>query len=114
MPPKANRSRSTKKIARQTEHKDKQEEAAQERKKPVRKKPAKSLDRRTLTPRFKAVFLAVFSITVLSLIGYVTLAVMAGVNSMDSSTLDGAIETLKTAFISGFGAILGLLGGKAL
>ena len=78
---------------------------------PNQKEP---VERRSLTPRFKAVFLAVVLLTLLSLIGYVTLAIIIGMNSIESSALNGVIETLKTAFISGFGAILGLLGGKAL
>lgn len=94
MPPQAKRSGKAKKTP------------SQARQQPV--------ERRTLTPRFKAVFLAVFTITVLSLVGYVILAVIVGVNSIDSPAVNGAIETLKTAFISGFGAIVGLLGGKAL
>ena len=106
MPTKAKRSRNTKKTTSQAEQQDKRKKAPQAQNKPV--------ERRTLTPRFKAVFLAVFSITVLSLFGYIALALIAGINSMESSTVNGAIETLKTAFISGFGAILGLLGGKAL
>ena len=106
MPPKAKRPRKTKKTPSRAQQPGKRKKAAQEQSKPV--------ERRTLTPPFKAVFLAVFSLTVLSLVGYVTLAVIAGVNSIDSSAVNGAIETLKTAFISGFGAIVGLLGGKAL
>jgi len=106
MPPKPKRSGKTKKISRPAEQKGKREKAPQEQNKPV--------ERRTLTPRFKAIFLAVFSITLLSLLGYITLTLIAAIYSIDSPTLDGSLETLKTAFISGFGAIVGLLGGKAL
>ncbi len=64
-----------------------------------------------LTPRFKLVFVSVLCITVLSLILGVSLAVYANPSNENIKLL---IDTCSTTFKMGFGAIVGLLGGKTL
>ncbi|MGO9273312.1 MAG: hypothetical protein ACLQOO_24260 [Terriglobia bacterium] len=63
-----------------------------------------------LTPRFKLVFFFVMGLTVLSLAVTVNLTLSAN-PSEDSRRL---IETCSTTFKMGFGAAVGLLGGKTL
>lgn len=81
------------------------------------KQPATAKDKEkketSLTPAFKAVFITVTIITVLCLIGFVALAIIYP-NDDPTSRLTSVFETLRSAFTLGFGAIVGLLGGKAL
>ncbi|MGQ5592815.1 hypothetical protein ACUJ8N_11315 [Streptomyces sp. ESR1.13] len=62
-----------------------------------------------LTPRFKLIFWTVVALTVLSLILNVVLSLLAG----DSAQVTAASEACSTTFKMGFGAIVGLIGGKA-
>lgn len=63
-----------------------------------------------LTPAFKWVFLSVITLTLLSLAVSVYL-----VNSMNASEdARRLIETCSTTYKLGFGAIVGLVGGKAI
>lgn len=61
-----------------------------------------------ITPRFKLVFATVFAITVLSLLMNLII-VLAGIKGLAA---DSFAETCSTAFKLGFGAIVGLVGGK--
>ena len=65
----------------------------------------------TLTPAFKLVFLSVLGLTLLCMVVMIWLAVRVQNPSQDVGRL---IETCSTAFKLGFGAIVGLIGGKAL
>jgi len=65
----------------------------------------------SVTPTFKMIFLSVLSLTILSFVATIALAVF--VNN-PSTAVQGAIETCSTTFKMGFGAIVGLIGGKAL
>ena len=60
-----------------------------------------------LTPRFKLVFICVFALTVACLLLSVFLA-------YGSDPPERVINELLGAFKMGFGALVGLLGGKAL
>ena len=64
----------------------------------------------TLTPAFKLVFVSALCITLLSVIVCCPLAVL-GASTMEAKAL---FEACLTTFKLGFGAIIGLLGGKAL
>lgn len=66
-----------------------------------------------LTPRFKWVFSTIVGFTILILIAYIALCVIFP-HEDPTSRIQGLIETLKSTFMIGFGAIVGLLGGKAL
>lgn len=77
-------------------------------------KQKKRVDRRTLSPRFKLVFTAVTRITIICLISYIGLGAVLLFVPQESPIIDGLLETLKSTFILGFGAIVGLLSGKAL
>jgi len=64
----------------------------------------------TLTPTFKLVFLSVLGITVLSMmIGCYLVTVHA-----ESDAGKALMTTCMTTFKLGFGAIIGLLGGKTM
>jgi hypothetical protein len=63
-----------------------------------------------LTPTFKLVFISVLSLTILSLLVSLIL-VLYGRDTEDSKRL---IESCSTTWKLGFGAIVGLIGGKAL
>ncbi len=65
----------------------------------------------TLTPFFKLVFLTVLGLTVLS-IGIDLFLVMAVSNPTEQAK--SLIETCSTTWKMGFGAIVGLIGGKAI
>ena len=64
-----------------------------------------------LTPGFKLVFISVLSLTILSFTAGICLALFV---SNPSTEIKGWIETCSTTFKLGFGAIVGLIGGKAL
>jgi len=64
----------------------------------------------SLTPAFKLVFLSVLSITVLSIVLSCPLALLGAASPEKSALLQACLTTWKL----GFGAIIGLLGGKAL
>jgi len=61
---------------------------------------------------FKLVFLSVLSLTILLIIASVSLAV--GNNTSTSAEAKDLLKAFNTAWQMGFGAIVGLLGGKAL
>lgn len=61
-----------------------------------------------ITPRFKLVFVAVLAITLLCLMLNMIIVLVAPHNSPAASFAD----TCSTAFKLGFGAIVGLVGGK--
>jgi len=63
-----------------------------------------------LTPRFKLIFRTVTALTVLSLTLSVILAAFGG----DSEQMQSAIEACSTTYKMGFGAIVGLIGGKVM
>ena len=64
----------------------------------------------TLTPTFKLVFLSVLGLTILSLVVSIWLAE----HPNPSEEMKRLIETCTTTYKMGFGAIVGLIGGKAL
>jgi hypothetical protein len=64
----------------------------------------------TLTPAFKKVFNTVLGLTILSLGVSLVLALWPG----QSDDVKRLIETCSTTFKMGFGAVVGLIGGKAL
>ena len=74
--------------------------------------PGRHVVQITVTPTFKLVFLSVLSITVLAMIVSCPLTLLAGPTPTDDvkALLQGFLTTWKM----GFGAIIGLLGGKAL
>jgi hypothetical protein len=61
-----------------------------------------------LTPRFKLIFFTVATLTVLALILNVLLAVFGS----DSEQVKAAAEACSTTYKMGFGAIVGLIGGR--
>jgi hypothetical protein len=61
-----------------------------------------------LTPRFKLIFSTVAALTALALILNVLLAAFGG----DSEQVKAAVEACSTTYMMGFGAIVGLVGGK--
>jgi hypothetical protein len=65
----------------------------------------------TLTPVFKLVFLTVLGLTLLSLL--IDLALVVTLNS-PSSEAKSLIDACSTTWKTGFGAIVGLIGGKAI
>jgi hypothetical protein len=84
------------------------------------RKPKKQQDKNqkdeketTLPPAFKWVFVTVTSITILCLVGFIVLAFRYP-EVDQASRLNSVFETLQSTFTLGFGAIVGLLGGKAL
>lgn len=64
----------------------------------------------TLTPVFKLVFLSVLGITILSMILCCPLALL----KQSTPRLDALFEAFATTWKLGFGAIIGLIGGKRL
>jgi hypothetical protein len=71
----------------------------------------------TLTPQFKLVLLTVVGITVLSILIACPLAlfqIRSGMELKPGSLGSVLFDTCIATFKLGFGAILGLLGGKAL
>lgn len=69
----------------------------------------RALERKSdLTPRFKLIFSTVTALTVLALILNVLLAAFGG----DSEQVQAAAEACSTTYMMGFGAIVGLIGGK--
>jgi hypothetical protein len=72
---------------------------------------AEDVSANTLTPFFKLVFLTLASLTFLSAILNVSVALMVDNPSDEVKSL---IETCSTTWKMGFGAIVGLIGGKAI
>jgi len=64
----------------------------------------------TLSPQFKLIFLSVLSLTLLSLIASVVLVLFA----KDSDEVKRLVETCSTTWKLGFGAMIGLIGGKTI
>lgn len=64
----------------------------------------------TVSPTFKLVLFIALGLTLLSLLTSILLAIIA-TPSEDTKRL---IETCSTTYKMGFGAIIGLIGGKAL
>ena len=64
-----------------------------------------------LGPRFKIVFGCVMALTLISLTASICLAIFV---TNQSPEVKGLIETCSTTDKLGFGAIVGLIGGKAL
>ena len=62
-----------------------------------------------LTPIFKLIFITVIALTILSLVVSIYLVTMP--NSSDEAKR--LVETCSTTYKLGFGAIVGLIGGKA-
>lgn len=73
--------------------------------------PSAAIGTLDVTPTFKLIFLSVLSLTILSLIVTIVLAVFV---KSPSPAVQGTIETCSTTYKMGFGAIVGLIGGKAL
>jgi hypothetical protein len=65
-----------------------------------------------LTPAFKLVFITVVALTVLSLI--VCFILVTRPSAEQSEDAKRLVETCATTFKLGFGAIIGLIGGKAI
>lgn len=65
----------------------------------------------TVTPAFKLVFLTILALTVLALLLNVTLVVLIDSPNDQAKSL---IDTCSTITKAGFGAIVGLIGGKAV
>jgi len=65
----------------------------------------------TLTPIFKLVFLSILGITIAALIVNVALVVFLHAPNDQAKSL---IDTCSTILKAGFGAIVGLIGGKAV
>jgi hypothetical protein len=63
-----------------------------------------------LSPAFKLVVLIVTGLTVLSL----AVSIFLALDPNKSDQINGLIETCSTTYKLGFGAIVGLIGGKAL
>jgi hypothetical protein len=69
----------------------------------------------TLTPTFKLVFLGLLALTVLSLLVACPIALLLSQQvHRENVQLKLIFDTCITTFKLGFGAILGLMGGKAL
>lgn len=66
----------------------------------------------TLTPAFKLVFMAVLCVTVGALAAQVLMAIF--VKSANDPEAQNTMETCSTIAKLGFGAMVGLLGGKAV
>ena len=64
----------------------------------------------TLTPTFKLIFLSVLGITVLSMV----LSCYLWASNPASAEKSALMAALMTTWKLGFGAIIGLLGGKAI
>ncbi len=64
-----------------------------------------------LRPTVKLVFLSVLALTILSLAVSISLAVMF---PSPSDQIRGLIEMCSTTYKMGFGAVVGLIGGKAI
>ncbi len=63
-----------------------------------------------MSPAFKLIFFSVLGLTILSLAACIALAISA----RQTDAIKNLIETTSTTWKMGFGAIIGLLGGKAL
>lgn len=75
--------------------------------------PQETAKQTDLTPRFKLVFIIATCITCVSGVAYLTLCIIFQQIDLTSRIQD-AVETMKTVFVGGFGAIAGLLSGKFL
>lgn len=65
----------------------------------------------TISSHFKLVFLSVLGLTIAFVIGYLAISVLF---SNPTPGQQAAAETLKALLMAGFGAIVGLLGGKTI
>ncbi len=65
-----------------------------------------------IDPQFKWVLIAVVGLTVLSLLAAIFLALVP--DNPGSDQVAAVIKTCTTVFNAGVGAVIGLLGGKAL
>ena len=63
-----------------------------------------------LTPRFKLIFGTVVALTTLSLV----LSVLLATFGSDSEQVKSTMEACSTMYKMGFGAIVGLIGGKVM
>ena len=69
----------------------------------------------SLSPAFKLVFISVLSLTVLSMLVACPIAVLRPQTvGQENLQLNIVFETCITTFKLGFGAMIGLFGGKAL
>jgi hypothetical protein len=69
----------------------------------------------TLSPVFKLIFLSVLGLTILSLIiGCTIVGLNTGMNRAMAEQDKALFELCASTFKLGFGAIIGMLGGKAL
>ena len=79
--------------------------------------PSRTVITVALTPTFKLVFLSVLAITVIAIIISCPLAIMDRQADAMHQQAEGMKELLATCLTTwklGFGAMLGLLGGKAM
>lgn len=67
----------------------------------------------SLTPQFKLVFLSIVSLTVLSMLLSCSM-IFSGVKLVPGGSPEGLLQALISTWKLGFGAMVGLIGGKAL
>ena len=67
----------------------------------------------TISPAFKLTFLGVLGVTVLSMILSCSM-IFAGVRLEPGSEGAGALQALVSVFKLGFGALIGMVGGKTM
>lgn len=70
------------------------------------------MSRQELSPHFKWAYLGVLGLTLLSLLVVVSLVLTFGENMPPHA--EAVLETCSTTWKMGFGAFVGLLGGKKL
>jgi hypothetical protein len=67
----------------------------------------------SLTPQFKLVFLSIVSLTVLAMVLSCSM-IFSGVKLVPGGAPEGLLQALVSTWKLGFGAMIGLVGGKAL